>query len=440
MKGVLLITTAYLPQQGGGIIRPSRLAKYLPDWQWNPVILTMQPPKSDGAVGRLISHQNNELVYRAPRMDIIELYHTIKKSVSSCLQFFKKLTISKNISSKVIQEHAGKKTTNGDRRKADYIFVPDTRIFWIPGATLFGMTAIIKKNLRVIYSMSPDPSAHIVGLLLKSITKKPWVAEFRDPWITNPFKLPSPYRWMDLVNARLERLVIEKADRIVVTSNEYKEDFLLRYHQLSEEKVLFVPNGFDLDDFEKVITQKLPKLTIVHAGNFYMARSSVSFINGLNLFLKRNPEARSQIQVVCIGVVDDNGQDLIYELGLEDVIEQKGILPHNQAIKYICDADILLLVPGPGKGTTPGKIYEYMAAKKPILALADEGRVRDLIISSGIGLVVPPDDINEIMFSIESLYNTVITTGYSYPDISEFLRIYDRRNIAGQVAEILNSL
>ena len=235
-------------------------------------------------------------------------------------------------------------------------------------------------------------------------------------------------------------MVINRADRIVVTSSQFKEDFLKLYPYLAKDNIHFVPNGFDPEDFSNVGIEIFNKITILHSGHFYIARSSANFLRGLYSLLNKNAVLRSQIQVIFIGVLDAQGQSLIIELGLEDVVIQKGVVSHSESIRYICSADVLLLVPGPGRGTMTGKIFEYLAAKKPILVLADEGPARDLVTSTRIGVAAPASDINAIEKELDALLKIVMSKEkYPYPDVDNILMKYDRRNIAGEITGILNN-
>ncbi len=432
MKRTLIITTSFPPQGGGGVVRSSRLAKYLPDYGWGPVILTTRPPRSESSEGNF-PLKAIPPVYRAPRMDLPELYKSLKK-------LFGNLQISRQKAGiKHPKPHLNNEGYQHRRRKAEYFFIPDPSVLWIPGALLFGVVSMIRNRPQVVFSTSPDPSAHLVALLLSTITGKPWVAEFRDPWMTNPFRRPKPFRWQEALEAKLERLVLFRADRIVVTSAQFKDDFLERYPSLRQENIHFVPNGFDPEDFEEVQPKAFDKVTIVHAGNFYNDRSSANFLTALSLLLNWDGNLRSQIQVIFVGGLDPKGQSLISEYGLEDVVIQKGVVSHSESISYVCSADVLLLVPGPGRGTMTGKIFEYLAAKKPIFALADEGPARDLVLETGTGVVSPAEDTAAIARQLEGLLRTVMTEdGYPFQDVSQVMLRYDRRHIAGEIAEILD--
>ena len=131
---------------------------------------------------------------------------------------------------------------------------------------------------------------------------------------------------------------------------------------------------------------------------------------------------------------------MIHDLMLEEMTRVEGTVPHRQSIAYMLGADVLLLIPGPGDGTMPGKTFEYLAARKPILAIAGQGAVRDIILSTRTGMVVSPDDVKGMEEALAGMHAQISSTGYPYPDAADVCNPYDRKRIAGQVARILHDL
>src|ERR1035437_4768256 len=129
----------------------------------------------------------------------------------------------------------------GRRRIADFLLFPDDRICWVPGAIRRGAEAIRRHKPRILYSTSPDPSAHLVALALARLMRLPWVAEFRDPWTMNLFRKPRPFAWMERAEHWMERRVVTNADHIVVTSAEYAADFCKSYPELDLGKLVICP-------------------------------------------------------------------------------------------------------------------------------------------------------------------------------------------------------
>jgi len=268
----------------------------------------------------------------------------------------------------------------------------------------------------------------------------PWVAEFRDPWTMNSFRKARPFAWMERAEHKLERRVVTNADHIVVTSAEYAEDFIRNYPGLDVGIFSHLPNGFDPEDFECVEAERFDKFTIVHAGNFYEQRSARPFLLGLRRWLECDKQALASTQVLFVGRKDPDSTVAIRELGLQGTVIQTGVLGHRQTVANMLGADILLLVPGPGVGTMPGKVFEYLAARKPILTIADEGVARELVRRTGTGSTVHPSDIAGLAAELARIREAIVARSFPYPDTTQLLRQYNRRCIAGLLASVLDEM
>jgi len=436
MKTALLITIGFPPEGGGGTIRVEKNAKYLPQFGWNLAVITAKPPKGVSGATSFPGAR----IYRAPRFDITLALVGVVGSLRRLLNTVRDVSFRSRIEPPSLCGSSDGGQVKSRRRLAEYVFIPDDRIVWVPLAILFGLLAVVRDRPAIIYSTSPSPSTHLVGYFLASLTGLPWVIEFRDPWMLNPFRIPRPFKWMETLEGIIEKKVFHKAQHIVVTSQEYKRGFLCRYPLLSPECISHIPNGFDPEDFAGVTAEPFAFFTIVHAGTFYEARSSAPFLEGVALALATDPGLKENFRVVFVGQHDLLTAAAIDRLSLDKVVSQVGIVSHRRSIEHLAGADLLLLIPGPGEGTMPGKVYEYLAARKPILALSDEGPVSALISSTSAGVVVSPEDIPGIAAAILSLYHAkTVNTTYGHVD-NKVLKQFDRREIARNTASLLDDL
>jgi glycosyltransferase involved in cell wall biosynthesis len=427
MKSVLLISIVFPPEGGGGTIRAAKLAKYLPRSGWRPVVLSTTPPQN--------------LAFASPSMDrLLPVYRAYRFDIAAGIVRLRELVSRLHARMRAgAAAHPSIPTASGavpHRGLVDKFMIPDPFIGWVPGACLTALRAIAREKVLAVYSTAPTPTTHLVGWFLKRTLGLPWVVEFRDPWTLNPFRAPRATQWLENVERRMEHAVLMAADHIVVTSAEYRDDFVARYPDVPAAKFSFIPNGFDPEDFEGAQAKRFDRWTIVHAGNFYGARSARSFLEGLHRFLCERSAARGQIEVVLVGAENPSTQTDIDDLRLGDVVRQAGCVPHAESIRYMLGADALLLVPGPGRGTMPGKTFEYLAARRPILALADDGTVRSLLEETHAGIAVGAGDREAIAAAIASLFD-----GRVEPRSATGARErYDRRNIAAAVARVLDHL
>lgn len=427
-NAVLLVTIRFPPEGGGGSIRATKMAKYLATFGWLTVVLTTRPARKPEICE---APMPDIPVFRAPRLDIAAWSLKVVRSLGRLLARLSPSSESVNKNEAVSRPR---------RRYVDYVLLPDGYVFWVPLAVLFGLSAIRRHRPKVIYSTSPTATAHLAAYGLHLLTGLPWVVEFRDPWMLNPFRLARPWLWMERLENWMEDRVLHAATRLVVTSEEYKSDLLEKYPDLPEKRIIYLPNGFDPQDFENVVSLQFDKFTIVHAGNFYEQRSARPFLVALRCWLDEEPQARASTQVLFVGREAPDSSQSIVELGLEDVVAQVAAVSHSRAVQYMLGADLLLLVPGPGSGTMPGKTFEYLAARKPVLVIADEGPARRLVNSTSIGSVVSTTDGKRLARELSRLRRVIAAGAFPYPETSELLNLYDRRRIAGQMAEVFRGL
>jgi glycosyltransferase involved in cell wall biosynthesis len=427
MNKALIICGDFLPVRNGGTIRCEKLVKYLPNFNWESIVLTKKPSNKEKI--DLSIKLEHCVIYRTNRFDLAFSFVVLKKKINSL--FFKqnetKKTQSKNTEKTIIK-----------RRITEYFLLPDSDIFWAVGAFVKAIYIVLKVKPKVIFSTGPMHSAHIIGLLLKKVTRKKWIVEFRDPWTMNPFLAKKPFKILCQIDDYLEKIVLKNADIINVTSIEYKNQFLNKYKFISETKIVNIPNGFDPDDFKDKSSNINNKLTIVHSGNFYSERSSSVFIEAILELVKEGVLKSDKITIKFVGLLDDIGKQIILNSEFPHIFNVTGQVSHRKSIDEICNADLLLLIPGPGLGTMPGKFYEYLAASKPIFCMSNEGPAKELIVKYNLGSVSSDNDIEEIKTKLQILITEILEGKFSPHNISGLLQKFNRENIAEQMAKIFS--
>jgi glycosyltransferase involved in cell wall biosynthesis len=405
-------------KDGGGTIRVEKLLKYLPLSSFKGVVLTKKINKSS-----FYEVCEGTSVYRTKELDLGKIFQKIK-------YIFKTVRISS-----AHDMSATNFITN--QRLSDKLLIPDSDIFWAINAIFSVNKIILRESIDIIYSSSPHASSHLVALLYRKLynSKIPWVVEFRDPWTLNPFR-SRKFFVIDKIDHYLEKMVLKNADEIIVTSEVYKTDFLDKYSFLSPQKISYIPNGFDSEDFSglnKINNNKI--IRIVHAGNFYGKRSLTPFLIALNEIYKNYPMYKGKIIFEQYGNIDPDGE-FYNNLNPNPLFMRKETIPHIESLQQMLNADWLLLVPGPGLGTMPGKLYEYLATGNPIIGLIDEGPAKKLIEELNVGYVIPTDDI-------KSIENTIIDivegkSKYStYDPLNKKITRFDRKNIALEISNLL---
>ncbi len=239
MRSVLLVTYYFPPSGGPGVQRMLKFTKYLPDFGWRPVVLTVREdaeyPVRDASLWADVPEATR--VVRTGITEFYRLYRGLAKPAEP-------LDISTRARSRGILARTLRQIRAG-------LFIPDGRAGWIPHALVPGRRLAREEGVRAILSSGPPFTALLIGGALGRMTRLPWIADFRDPWTRAPFypERPGIARRID---ERCERWVVRNAARTLAVNREILADFLDRYEGLDASRFITLSNGFDEEDFEGI--------------------------------------------------------------------------------------------------------------------------------------------------------------------------------------------
>lgn len=381
MKNVLYISYIFPPMAGGGVYRIVKTLKYLPSFGWNPSVLAVKNHHHWVTDHTLLNELPPDLpIHRTCCLDPFYFYAFLDKTGLKFVHNF-------------IEE---------------YITIPDNKIGWFPSALGKGLHLIKKNHIDIIFSTSPPHSTHLVAYALKTITGKPWVAEFRDHMSLYPLReRVSPLRFA--TERRLEGAFLNNASKIVSVTEGNRKDIINSF-DLERNKIVTIPNGFDPSDFEgldKIFTKDRKCFTMTYTGSLYGKQSPKVFVNAINRVLTLHPEMGKKLSVNIIGPMEHAFKDLCETEGTKDIVRLCGFLGHRDALFHMVNSHaLILLIPSGGTNSNvlTGKIFEYMASGTPILALAPDGLAKKLIEDSRTGFTVDPDNAEAISEKIYELY------------------------------------
>ena len=289
--------------------------------------------------------------------------------------------------------------------------IPDREASWLIPAIWKGWRHAAESQIDVVYSSGPPFSAHLAGAAIARLLRVPWVADFRDPWARAPWR-EDRFAFERKAWAVLEGFVVRRADAVVFVTETNRRDFA-REHGSAAARFSVVPNGCDLRDFEglrrRSATNDL-RFVLLHAGSLYGARNPAPLIRALGSAIAKGLIDASTFRLRFIGRVGALGVDLrslARELGLEEVVEFAKHMPRRDSLQEMMDASALLIVQPITTVSIPAKLYEYMAAGRPVLALAEPGgETAELVTRAAAGVVAPADDesaIEEALVSVMAL-------------------------------------
>jgi glycosyltransferase involved in cell wall biosynthesis len=323
----------------------------------------------------------------------------------------------------------------------EWFFIPDVNVGWLPCGTYVGNKIIRQENIDVIYATAPVWTSLLIGYLLKRKTQKPLVVDFRDPWTINPFK-KSPTKFHEKIENHLEKKVLMNADYVITVSHPYREKLVEKYPFL-KSKCEVIMNGFDPDDFKDLERQTFEgKFRILHTGSLYGLRSPKHFLSALQKLFQEKTQLRKQIEVMFVGNYGRETPVLVDKFGLNDVVKLVGYVPHKECLELMVNSHMLLLiVTSEGyhtSGVVTGKLFEYLAAGRPVLALAPkESVVADIVRSANAGLTVSSENVEPIKDAILELYN-MWKEGESIQQGD--IRMYDRKFLTQRLSQIFENV
>jgi len=375
MKKVLIITYYWPPAGGSGVQRWLKFTKYLPKYNWKPIIYTPENPYFDLQDEALLNDIPNEAeVWKIPIWEPYALKDKMFGKGSSS-QSAGVITNKKSLKNKLLNWVRGN------------LFIPDPKIYWVKPSVKVLHKKILEEGIEHIITTGPPHSMHLIGLGLKKIIPNlKWIADFRDPWseldLLNEFQLNNSSRKK---HKDLEREVLQSADVALTVSETWVEDL----KSLGANKVKLITNGYDVDDFE-LKPKTNDKFIIGHYGLLNHLRNPKNLWKSLANLCAKNSEFNTRLEIHLSGNIDN---EVLNEIAsypqLKEKVKQLGYLSHAQVLHQYNEADLLLLLlfnSKSGVGNYPGKIFEYFAAQKPILAFGPkESDVQKLIEKTNIG-------------------------------------------------------
>lgn len=317
--------------------------------------------------------------------------------------------------------------------------IPDKESGWMAPAILRGLRHMAASGRPdVIYSSAPPWSGQVVAWVLAVLSRRPWLADFRDPWARAPWReWRRPFR--QRAASLLERRVIGRADAVQFVTGANLEEFAAVHGPAAAEKFRLVPNGCDPTELESATPLAgRDEFVLLHAGTFYGARSPMPVIEAVARAVHRGALDRRTFRLRLLGTInvsaDVPGECL--RLGIPEMVELVPRVSRAESLREMKAASALLLVQIGTIVSVPGKAYEYLAAGRPVLALSEEGETSALVRASGVGVSVPPDAPVEAIES--ALLEVVSIARGAFAPASPLL--FDGRVHARSTAQILSQL
>jgi glycosyltransferase involved in cell wall biosynthesis len=412
---VLLVTFYFPPAGGGGVQRALKLAQYLPPLGVETHVLAPSDPKW--------IHEDTDL--RVPTQAWV---HRVQYVGPHARRPAEELHGTSGLERALVQ------VSLATRR----VLVPDASVTWNLTAIPAAVRIARREGIDAVITTSPPGSVHFVGAAVKRATGAAWLADVRDALVANPHRRAdtAAARAKQAANVQLGKLVAHYADAVSAVSDAIADEM----RELGVRgTVRTIANGCDFDDFTGLGYRPGERFRITHAGSFFGRRDPRPFLQALH---------DSELDAVARFVGDFRAADREWAEGLDlgDRLELLGYQTRSEALRLQRDSEaLLLLVPeadGRGKGVLSGKVFEYLAAGRPILAaVPPDGAAAELIREIGAGVVVAPDDVDGIRAALEELHARFRSGGLPDVELAEDVRArLSREARVEETAELLRTI
>jgi glycosyltransferase involved in cell wall biosynthesis len=376
---VLLVTLYFPPAGGGGVQRPLKFASHLPAHGIEMHVLAPDDPKwvhEDADLPLPTQAWVHRARYVGPR------------------------------GRRLADELHGRSGIDLAVRRASTIgrrlLLPDENVTWNATAIPKAIQIVRSEGIDVVLTTSPPASVHLIGAAVKRATGVKWVADLRDSIALHAHRSAEGIgaRAKQKARAGVAHLVARRADAIVTAA----ESITVETRGLSPVgRLVTIPNGCDFDDFAGLEHEHGERFRITHAGSFFGKRDPKPFLRAL---------AASGLEDVTVRFLGDfrpGDREAVHELGLDDRVELIPHVPRRESLRLQRESDVLLLlIPeagGRGRGVLSGKVFEYIAAERPILAVVPpDGAAAQLVRDANVGIVAAPDDVEAIRDALVDLH------------------------------------
>lgn len=427
-RRVLMVAHEFYPSAAIGCHRSGKFCKYLPQYGWEPVVLTarqmIEQTRFDPTLLRQLPAE----------MSIIRTFYPdeaeIKRWVGQAGSLLRRGRAGGNGSPRSA-------TVGGARMGISrWLSIPDWAIYWLPWAVGAGVSEA--RRADAIYATAPPHGSLVVAAVLARLTGRRLVLDLRDPWtLDRTLRYPTPRHRR--LNERLERWCFETAAVVICNTPAATEAYRAAYRDLPRVRFVTLPNGFDRDDFppEAVARPRAEdeRLHLAYVGSLHGGRDPRPLLRAA----RRCMDAGwGSYRLHFWSGTPDIVRAYVDQSGAEGLVENHGPVPHRQALQAMLDSDVLLVF---GASDTdelhvPGKLFEYVYCRRPILALVEPGAISRLIDDYQLGRWARASDDEALVTHLRELH-AVARGGRAWPVRAEAFADFDRRLQAGRLAALL---
>ena len=431
-KRNVLVIAYYFPPMGlSGVQRTLKFVKYLPEFGWRPIVVTagetpyyalddslLEEIRPQIEAGDIVIHRTKS--GGAPGAKIAKKEGKLLKLPSDAWQ---------RLRSKLIQT----------------ILQPDSRIRWKKHALKLIDTIYKTERIDATFATAPPYTSFLIAHELRTKYGTPYLMDYRDAWVSNKVLNFYATPFHKAYARKLEDEALRSSDAVTVVNRRMKEVLIRDYEFLSHEDVTIVPHGYDRDDLDQAapLVPQLrdpSKFRITYSGAFYVGRSPKVMLDAAKEAVKRIPEISKHLELMFVGVLQKDYHNLIKRSGLEQNVTEKGYLPHRESVAMLLASDVLWMTMSDDI-SAPGKLYEYLGTRKPIIGLVPPRSQAEWILQDyGAGITIAPEDTKNLTEAIIKLYHMWQRGGLPANVNEAFVKSFDRRELTRELSRELGMI
>lgn len=434
-KKLLIVSYLFPPAGGISVQRVLSLAKYLPQYGVEVHVLSARNATTPTVDPRLLKQVPSS----------VRVHRTFTPEVPFRVKSFIWKWLSKPAGSVSRQPKPAPSPNSSSPSWKSRItetlrttFSPDPEVVWVPFALRRARRIIRRHKIDTVVVTAPPFSAFIIGNTLKrEFPEIKLISDFRDDWLrfflgTFDFQNSTALR---LRAERIERETVERSSRVVLVTRSLLEETRSRYPDLPREKFLCIPNGFDPEIFAgfRARAHAQAGFVVTYTGTIYSTTTVRYYLDALDSLPE---EIRSQVETRLVGRITED--ERVYLQNRQSKVAELGFIPQSAALRLTEETDFLLVTMLDATATS-GKVYEYLPTGKPIIAVAVEGELSQLIHETGTGWCVDPADRNALAALLREAFDPSRKLLNSFRPNWDAIRSYERPRLAGAFFDVISN-